>query len=553
LPKSDFGTVVIHWAAVGALVASLLTGLRIAADALDSRLAAALSPWLPEGEVWSVHIAAGLALAAIAGAYAVYVLRSGVSARLSAGRVRAMARAGGAKQRWGVASVALHWALFALLAAQTATGVLLYLGHGGWVVAVHAGGAFGVLGYAAAHILSHLAYGGWRHVLRIVRPAPVPSTWRRRRPLALGALAALAVAGGVAAADFAGRDALPVRRAEAPPVLDGLLDDEAWRRALPVIVRTHQGANLAGTGASAVEVRAVHDGGRIHFAFRWSDPSRSLRHLPLVKREDGWHLLHERYDIQDESAFYEDKFAVAFSPSPAFGGGGSSHLGQRPLEDRPGGLGARGLHYTTDGGVLDIWHWKATRGGLLGVVDDNHFGPPLDPKPGEAAGTERYTGGYRPDPGSAFYANNFGEQPPGGFRGPVEVRRLPRDAAATAAATGLFDPDPRAGVADGARWWMTEEESVPYGAEADAAIPVGAVIPGVLVRGRYAGDRADVVGAARWADGHWTLEASRALRTGSRFDQDFAPGAPVYMWVSVFDHSQTRHTRHPRPVRLDLR
>jgi hypothetical protein len=62
-----------------------------------------------------------------------------------------------------------------------------------------------------------------------------------------------------------------------------------------------------------------------------------------------------------------------------------------------------------------------------------------------------------------------------------------------------------------------------------------------------------VVGAARWADGHWTLEASRALRTGSRFDQDFAPGVPVYMWVSVFDHSQTRHTRHPRPVRLDLR
>jgi hypothetical protein len=314
LPKSDFGTVVVHWAAVGALVASLLTGLRIAADALDSRLAAALSPWLPEGEVWSVHIAAGLALAAIAGAYAVYVLRSGVSARLSAGRVRAMARAGGAKQRWGVASVALHWALFALLAAQTATGVLLYLGHGGWVVAVHAGGAFGVLGYAAAHVLSHLAYGGWRHVLRIVRPAPVPSTWRRRRPLALGALAALAVAGGVAAADFAGRDALPVRRAEAPPVLDGLLDDEVWRRAVPVLVRTHQGANLAGTGASAVEVRAVHDGERIHFAFRWSDPSRSLRHLPLVKREDGWHLLHERYDIQDESAFYEDKFRRRLFP-----------------------------------------------------------------------------------------------------------------------------------------------------------------------------------------------------------------------------------------------
>ena len=539
---------------MAALVTSLLTGLRIAADSLDSRLAAAVSPWLPGGEVWSIHIAAGLALAAIAGAYAVYILRSGVSVRLSAGRVRSMARSGGAKLRWGAASVALHWALFALLAVEATTGLFLYLGHGGWLVAVHAAGAFALLGYVAAHVLSHLAYGGWRHVLRIVRPAPVRSNnLRGRRALALGAVAALVVAGGMTAADLAGRDALAVRRADAPPVLDGRLDDEVWRQASPVVVRTHQGANLGGTGESTVEIRAVHDGERIHFAFRWSDPSRSLRHLPLVKREDGWHLLHERYDIQDEIAFYEDKFAVAFSRSPAFGGGGVSHLGQRPLEGRPGGLSARGLHYTTDGGIVDMWHWKAARGGLLGVVDDNHFGPPLDPKPGEVAGTERYTGGYRPDPGSYFYDNNFGSQPPGGFRGVVEVKRLPRNAAVIAAAISPVELQPRAGLADGSRWWMTEEESVPYSEEADSAIPVGTVMPGVLIRGRYAGDRADVAGAARWADGHWTLEASRALRTGSRFDQEFMPGVPVYMWVSVFDQSQTRHTRHPRPVKLELR
>lgn len=448
--------------------------------------------------------------------------------------------------------MALHWALFALLAVEAATGLLLYLGYGGWLVAVHAVGAFALLGYVAAHVLSHLAYGGWRHLLRIVRPAPVPSNLRGRRALALGALAAIAVGGGMAAADFDGRDSLAVHRADAPPALDGRLDDEAWRRASPVVVRTHQGANLGGTGASTVEIRAVHDGERIHFAFRWSDPSRSLRHLPLVKREDGWHLLHGRYDIQDETAFYEDKFAVAFSRSPAFGGGGTTHLGERPLEGRPGGLSTRGLHYTTDGGIVDMWHWKAARGGLLGVVDDNHFGPPLDPKPEEAAGTERYTGGYRPDPGSVSYANNFGNQPPGGFRGPVDVKRLPRNAAVIAAAISPFEPHPRVGVADGARWWMTEEESLPYREEADSAVPVGTVIPGVLIRGRYAGDRADVAGAARWADGYWTLEASRALRTGSRCDQEFAPGSPVYMWVSVFDRSQTRHARHQRPVKLEL-
>jgi len=244
---------------------------------------------------------------------------------------------------------------------------------------------------------------------------------------------------------------------------------------------------------------------------------------------------------------------VLFSPTPALGGGGFSHLGARPLEGRPGALHGRGLHYTTDGRVLDVWHWKSARAGLLGQVDDNHFGPPVEPQPAQAAGAARYHGGYQGDPGTVSYANAFAGEPPGGYRGPVRVRYLPRDHAATTAALGRIDPDPRGGVDDGAHWWMTGEETAPYGAEADAAILVGAVIPGVVIRGRTSSDRADVAGGARWEDDWWTLEASRALDTGSRHDQAFAPGAPVYVWVSVFDQAQTRHTRHPRPVRLELR
>jgi len=30
------------------------------------------------------------------------------------------------------------------------------------------------------------------------------------------------------------------------------------------------------------------------------------------------------------------------------------------------------------------------------------------------------------------------------------------------------------------------------------------------------------------------------------------PGHPLYMWVAVFDHTQTRHTVHSRPVRVVL-
>ena len=96
----------------------------------------------------------------------------------------------------------------------------------------------------------------------------------------------------------------------------------------------------------------------------------------------------------------------------------------------------------------------------------------------------------------------------------------------------------------------SSDETVPYSAEEDAKIPVGTIIPAVLITGKHEGDRYHVKSAAHWADGHWTMVASRDLKTGSKYDQDFVPGKDLYMWVSVFDHTQTRHTRHARPVKI---
>jgi hypothetical protein len=130
------------------------------------------------------------------------------------------------------------------------------------------------------------------------------------------------------------------------------------------------------------------------------------------------------------------------------------------------------------------------------------------------------------------------------------VKLLPKDYAAMTKAMGHWDPNPDASVDDGSQWWMFEKDTVPYSKEADAKIPVGTIIPGVLIIGEYSGDRSNVKGSAHWQDGHWTLVASRDLKTGSEYDQDFVPGRVLYLWVAVFDHTQTRHTRHQRPVRL---
>jgi hypothetical protein len=362
-------------------------------------------------------------------------------------------------------------------------------------------------------------------------------------------VAALAVA--APSLDLFSRDTLPIARINADelPKLDGEISDPVWQKAAMVSVATMQGANFAKSGESNVDIRAVHDGKYIYFAFTWDDPTRSLKHLPLIKKQDGWHLLHEQYDIEDEDNYYEDKFAVMFSHSRE-PGGGAAHLGAKPLPAQPAAYSGRGLHYTTDGGFVDVWHWKAARGGLLGNVDDNYFGPPAKPKPEEVAGHSRYKAGYATDPGKAYYKNNFKHEAAGGYAGPIKPERLPKDIAATTAAMGRIDIAPDTGEDENAKWWMTEDETAPYSEALDSAIPVGKIIPGVVVTGKSDGDRADVKGAARWAAGRWTLEAVRLIDTGQKFDLPLESG--LALWVSAFDHSQTRHTRHMRPIIMEF-
>jgi hypothetical protein len=184
-------------------------------------------------------------------------------------------------------------------------------------------------------------------------------------------------------------------------------------------------------------------------------------------------------------------------------------------------------------------------------MDDAHFGPPLEPTPMQAHHIVPYRGGFAPDPGSANYADNFSIEPDtaGGARLFAPLR-LPKDVAATAAALGRVDLDSSHGDEDGSHWFMTESESIPYAAGDNARIPVGTIIPGVIIAGEYTGDRADVRCAARWASGRWALEVARRLDTGSEYDVPIKTG--IFMRVAAFDHSQIRHTRHVRPIRLEV-
>ena len=336
------------------------------------------------------------------------------------------------------------------------------------------------------------------------------------------------------------------------PIIDGEASDPVWQRISPVYVLTENGGNFQGTGETTVSIRAAHDGVYAYFLFEWDDPTRSLKQLPMQKSAGVWHLLHDGYEIGDEHAYNEDKFSVLLSGLDAILAGDTTfHAGAAPLPDEPPTLSGRGLHYATQAGMIaDVWEWKATSTNPSGYCDDDYFGPPAKGTSAQFHGVVPYHGGFAPDPGAANYQNNFTLAEAGNYAAGVPPRRLPKDLAVMNAALGRIDLDPDHGEGDAARWYVTDDNSLPYSPERDRLIPDGTVVPGVIISGQYSGDRADVRCAARWAAGRWALEIVRRLQTGSRYDVPIKTG--IFMRVAAFDHAQIRHTRQVRPIYLEV-
>jgi hypothetical protein len=592
---------------VAALAVAFLTGLRIATEAPDRRWINLFDRVLPSENAWTIHMTAAIVIVTVSIAYAVYVARAGLKRRIALDTIRVRGLFGRGSVRLGAFNILLYWMFFAALALLIVTGGMLYFGiaAGSGTSRLHWIATWSVPAFVVCHILTHYRIGGWAQLLRIVRPtwlaAPPPDLdagellvllaersselaphelpphavgndvasaakprAARPRPARRGSVvqsnpfivalaAAVAGTGLIVAIDREAVDTLTVYRIDRAdaPVLDGETSDPVWRNIKPFVVTTNQGGNFDGIGETRVEIRAVHDDAFAYFLFVWEDPTRSLKQLPLKKTADGWTLLHDGYERGDEHKYNEDKFSVLLTTlDVTLAGDHTFHAGPQPLPDAPPTSTGRGLHYTMDANTyVDVWQWKATSTGAAGWMDDDHFGPPAEVAQAQADGKVPYRGGFAPDPGTAGYADNF-DAPSGDDFRHVVPRRLPKDLAAMTAAMGPIDLD--ADHSDGARtrWFMTEAESAPYSPYADSRIPVGTVIPGVIVSGAFTGDRADVRCAARWASGRWALEVVRRLDTGSRYDVAIKSG--VFMRVAAFDHNQIRHTRHVRPIRLEV-
>lgn len=387
-------------------------------------------------------------------------------------------------------------------------------------------------------------------------PADVPS---KHATIALSAFGAACLAAGLTVTFMVTSarqivDTLRIYRIEPAeaPVIDGETSDPIWRRVPPLYVRTENGGNFDGTGETTVSIRAVHDGSEAYFLFIWNDPTRSLKQLPLRKSAGHWQLLHDGYERGDETAYNEDKFAILLTRLDTILAGDTTfHAGATPLSGEPGSLTGRGLHYTTHDGMLaDVWQWKATSTNASKHCDDDYFGPPITATPAQLAGRTPYRGGFAHDPGIANYQSNFTTFRQNDYADGVVPRRLPADFKAMTAALGRVDLDPDHGESERARWYMTEEESLPYAPDVDWLIPDGTVIPGVVISGKYSGERAAVTCAGRWEAGQWALEVKRRLDDHSPYHVPIKTG--TLMRLAAFDHTQIQHTRHVQPIHLEV-
>src|SRR3954469_24089998 len=114
-PRTDVGTLVLHWATAITFIVSLFTGLRIASDGQYAVVSKWLSPILPQGEIWTWHFLAGLTLFFCAASYLIYVRRSALANRNALRKTRVMVMPVASKMRYGGLNVLLHWAAYLII------------------------------------------------------------------------------------------------------------------------------------------------------------------------------------------------------------------------------------------------------------------------------------------------------------------------------------------------------------------------------------------------------------------------------------------------------
>src|SRR5262249_13937863 len=155
-PKTDFGTVILHWALVALFVTCVLTGLRIATvSPFDFGWIHALDAILPSSTVWTAHVPIAVALFGLGFACAAYRAGAGLMRRIRPDRVRLMGIFRGGQALWVAINTMLTWLILLTMLEQLVTGYLIYLGYGGTAVELHRDGTWLLIAVSIGHVVTH--------------------------------------------------------------------------------------------------------------------------------------------------------------------------------------------------------------------------------------------------------------------------------------------------------------------------------------------------------------------------------------------------------------
>jgi len=262
-------------------------------------------------------------------------------------------------------------------------------------------------------------------------------------------------------------------------VLDGVLSTNEWN-------------STSITTSTGVTLNAMADGQYLYMSATWNDATESIYKNKLSYDGSTWTKSGD-----------EDRIAFIFDSG---------------LNGTDGGNCATMCHgdnlMRTNGGSVDLSHWKAVRSNPMGFVDDNYIDS-----------VNRHG-----DPGTSAAADNslvFGHPSFMSINDPhANVDFLLKDDAALNA----FDPY-------GVMTTYTKTTSTAF--DSLAAFSNGDYIPGYLLR-VSTGDRASVLAAGKWNNGVWTVEFKKPYG-GSEYDFVVAPGTFVPFTYEIFDNEGANH------------
>lgn len=295
------------------------------------------------------------------------------------------------------------------------------------------------------------------------------------------------------------------------PKVDGEMEG-VWDRATPLRVKAFPIKKFGNKRIMEVELRALYTTEEFFLLARWADPTESLEYKPWVFDGAAW---HEEREIAD------DAFAINWNIGsrlfPLIGCRALCHLSSYPESD---GLTPHDMWTEKAGMVVDHWEWRAAETAPLGWVKDGRishidFEQFVKERPGQKP-TGRYPDGL--------------DRSPDIFEFNLDPKTDDRP---------MYAPNPKTGASLHAPYIRVTGP--------DALIPVeglsfeaGDRLAGILLPPEVPTEmRGHVEGVGRYANGLWTLELRRRLRTDDPDDVQFDPQgkAEHFLGIVVFDAS----------------